>query len=238
MLLNIMTDFIRNHLITPVNISKKGTAANSSSQVDFRDALTQAMEANLGEGNEDSSLTENNPFSTLNSRGSASLSPTLDQNMGQALQTYQEVELEKDKAADTFSTNTGNSNENQYDAFIQDAGDKHHIDPNLIHSIIKMESNYNADTKSHAGAAGLMQLMPETAKSLGVTDSLNPKQNIDAGVRYFKDMLKEQNGDISLALAAYNAGPGNVKKHGGIPPFQETQQYVQKVMDHYNTLTS
>ncbi|HLQ96153.1 MAG TPA: lytic transglycosylase domain-containing protein [Pseudogracilibacillus sp.] len=134
---------------------------------------------------------------------------------------------------------TGNADNNQYDAYIQETGDKHKVDPNLIHSIIKMESNYNAGTKSHAGAAGLMQLIPDTANSLGVSGISDAKQNIDAGVRYFKNMLKEHNGDIPIALAAYNAGPGNVKKHDGIPPpFQETEQYVHKVMDHYNTLST
>lgn len=86
-----------------------------------------------------------------------------------------------------------------------------------------MESNYNADTKSHAGAAGLMQLMPDTANSLGVSDISDAKQNIDGGVRYFKNMLKEHNGDIPIALPAYNAGPGNVKKHDCIPPFSRNR---------------
>lgn len=119
-----------------------------------------------------------------------------------------------------------------YDGEIQAAAQKYGLDPALLKALIRQESNFNPTAGSPAGAQGLTQLMPGTARSLGVTDPRDPKQAIDGGARYLKQQLDAFGGDVEKALAAYNAGPGAVKKYGGIPPYAETQNYVKKVMGY------
>jgi soluble lytic murein transglycosylase-like protein len=115
---------------------------------------------------------------------------------------------------------------------VEDAAKANGMDPLLVHSVIQVESNYNPKAVSSAGARGLMQLMPGTARQLGVTDSFDPRQNIEAGVKYLKQ-LKDQYQDDNLALAAYNAGPGSVQKYKSVPPYPETRDYVQRVGERY-----
>jgi len=124
----------------------------------------------------------------------------------------------------------GQWNYSSYDDIIKDAARKYNLDPDLIRSIIKAESNFNPNARSTAGAQGLMQLMPATAKEMGIKNPLDPVQNIFGGARYLRKMLDSFHNNQQLAIAAYNAGPGNVRKYGGIPPFRETQNYVKKVL--------
>jgi len=116
-----------------------------------------------------------------------------------------------------------------YDQIIQAIARKYSIESDLIHSIIRVESNYNAAAVSPKGAVGLMQLMPETAREYGVNNIYDPKENIEGGVRYLKDLIKAFDGKTDLVLAAYNAGQEAIKKYGGIPPYAETVSYIQKV---------
>ena len=110
---------------------------------------------------------------------------------------------------------------------------KYNVDEKLVNAVIRQESGFNVKAKSKAGAMGLMQLMPATARGLGVKDPYNPVQNIEGGVKYLSNLLKKYNGNIVLALAAYNAGSGAVDKYSGVPPYRETQNYVKSILKNY-----
>lgn len=125
------------------------------------------------------------------------------------------------------------NNKSQILNIVSQISKKHGVDEKLVQALIKQESGFNPKAKSKAGAMGLMQLMPQTAKNLGVKDPYNSVQNVDGGVRYLKSMLNKYNGNVILALAAYNAGPNAVDKYSGVPPYKETQNYVKNILANY-----
>jgi soluble lytic murein transglycosylase-like protein len=116
-----------------------------------------------------------------------------------------------------------------YDDIIDEAARTHGVDADLIHAIIQAESSFNPQAVSAAGAQGLMQLMPIVQAELGVTNPFDPRENIMAGTAYLKQLLSRHKGNVALALASFNAGPGNVTKYRGMPPFRETRRYVKKI---------
>lgn len=147
-----------------------------------------------------------------------------------------DLEIEKKEALNLKSKIDLTSQTNNIEEIIDTFADKYNIDSNFIKAIIKQESGFKTDATSKKGAMGLMQLMPKTAKSLGVVDAYNPWENIEGGVKHLRNLLDSYKGNKELALAAYNAGAGAVKKYGGIPPYKETQNYVNSIMASYNKL--
>lgn len=120
------------------------------------------------------------------------------------------------------------------DSIIEEAARRHSVDTNLVRSLIKVESNFNPRAVSSKGAMGLMQLMPATARGLKVSNPFDPQQNVDAGVRHLRGLLDNYQGDVTLSLAAYNAGSGAVARNNGVPPYAETRKYVRRITELYN----
>lgn len=166
-----------------------------------------------------------NTKSTPNSVKFGNLTTTKTDNIGRY--------TDDDISAISYSQQSRSAEKSHIKELVSRIARKHGIDENLVNAVIKQESGFNPKAKSSAGAQGLMQLMPSTARALGVTDPYNPVQNVDGGVRYLKSMIDRYNGNIVLGLAAYNAGPGNVDKYDGIPPFSETQNYVKSILANY-----
>ena len=119
----------------------------------------------------------------------------------------------------------------QFQKTVNEAARENNLDPRLVNAVIEQESGFNPNAVSEAGALGLMQLMPNTARHLGVKDPLNPHENVRAGTKYLSSLLNRYQGNVVLALSAYNAGPANVDKYQGVPPFEETKNYVRKIIN-------
>src|SRR4051812_41358899 len=136
------------------------------------------------------------------------------------------------QSAQSTPAATAGGGATQFDGLINDAATRNGVDPALLKALIRQESNFNPNARSGAGAAGLTQLMPSTAAGLGVGDPTDPAQAIEGGAKYLRQQLDRFGGDPAKALAAYNAGPGAVQRFGGVPPYAETQSYVQRVLGY------
>lgn len=133
----------------------------------------------------------------------------------------------------SIPTAPANNDPKQYDSIISEASQKYNVDESLIRAVIRQESAFNPQATSYCGAQGMMQLMPETATELGVKNAYDPKDNIMGGTKYLSQLLNQFDGNMTKAIAAYNAGPGAVQQYGGVPPYPETQNYVDKVLGYY-----
>ena len=141
-------------------------------------------------------------------------------------------DLKKDKELRTKLKYASSVNPAEFDQLIKTCSDRYGVNPSLVKAVIHAESGYNPNAVSSKGASGLMQLMPGTAKSLKVANRFNPKDNVEGGVKYLRFLLDTFQGDVSLAIAAYNAGLNKVAKYGGIPPYNETRTYVTRVLSY------
>ena len=143
---------------------------------------------------------------------------------------------ENNKTTESIEKTTFKNSRENIENLIDKYAQKNNLDPDFIKAVVKQESGFNPDAKSKCGAMGLMQLMPQTAKGLGVIDAFDPEQNIDGGTRYLKSMMNRFNNDPKLALSAYNAGPAAVQRYGDIPPYKETQNYVKNILSSYEAM--
>jgi transglycosylase-like protein with SLT domain len=159
--------------------------------------------------------------------------PTNGAVMRAARSAASEVNNYFDGKGQTHTTANRTFTQQDIDAAIDAAAERHHVDPSLVRSVVKVESNFNPNAVSRKGAMGLMQLMPSTARSLNVANPFDPEQNVDAGVRHLRKLLDSYGGNVRLSLAAYNAGSGAVARSAGVPHFKETQDYVRRITGLY-----
>lgn len=172
---------------------------------------------------------------TMEPKADPSMGETLDRSSGvESLPSLREEDPSEIPKRNTVSVR-GKKREVLLHPIILRAANRYQVDPALVKAIIMAESSYNPKAISRRGARGLMQLMPQTAEALGVGDSFNPEQNINAGVRHFKRLLDRFEGDVKLALAAYNAGSSKVRIYQGVPPFRATRSYIRKVLEYHQS---
>jgi len=160
--------------------------------------------------------------------------PTNGAVMRAARSAASEVNTYLDGKAQTHQILNRAFTQEDIDAAIEQAAARHNVDPSLVRSVVKVESDFNPNAVSRKGAMGLMQLMPSTARSLNVSNPFDPVQNVDAGVRHLRTLLDNYRGNVQLTLAAYNAGAGAVSRSAGVPHFRETQNYVRRITNLYN----
>jgi soluble lytic murein transglycosylase-like protein len=165
------------------------------------------------------------PVPSANVRAARSAAAEVDQLLGKT---------SGDSEAQFFNLPRRSFTPTEIDAAIDQSAARHNVDPNLVRAVIKVESNFNPNAVSRKGAMGLMQLMPQTARQLNVTNPFDPEQNVDAGVRHLKRLMESYGGDVRLSLAAYNAGAGAVARSAGVPRFAETRNYVKRITQLYS----
>lgn len=211
---------IENNFRALENISKEMSSINSPSIQNQKSDFKTILDAKIGQNEENKEV--QNAQNIENTEDIAPLDEDLNISKKDSINLKSKIDL--------------NSQINDVDEIIQTFADKYDVDSNFIKAIIKQESGFNPNATSKKGAMGLMQLMPQTAKSLGVINAYNPWENVEGGVKHLKSLLNTYKGNKELTLAAYNAGSGAVKKYGGIPPYKETQNYVSSIMASYNKL--
>ncbi len=210
-------------------ISDRINSIDNAPDTDFKAILDDKIEEANKNPNKIEDLVESSPLDIQNE--------TQTQTKTQEDKKVQKIE-ELKNAINLKSKIDLKSQSTNVEEIIETYANKYNIDGDFIKAIIKQESNFNSDATSKKGAMGLMQLMPKTAESLGVVDAYNPNQNIEGGVKYLRGLLDRFDNNNELALAAYNAGPTAVKKYGGVPPYKETQNYVNSIMSAYEQLKS